>query len=91
MSGSRLIACTTAGEASGADTIAAAVAVAASSVEPGGESALVVDLRRSPRPLRGTLLAASAARQLGGAAAAPMGLRAAARGGSASPLRRMTT
>ena len=77
---SRLIACTTAGEAAGADAIAAAVAVASTSVEPDAEAALVVDLRRAPRPARGTLLASAAARRLEGAAGEAMGLRAAARG-----------
>ncbi len=80
VSRSRLIACTTAGEAVGADVAAAAVAVAASSVEPGSEAALVVDLQRSPRPLRGTLLASAAARQLESVARDAMGFRAAARG-----------
>lgn len=80
MSRSRLIACTVAGEASGADAVAAAVAVAASSVESGAESALLIDLRSSPRPWRGTLLASAGARQLEAAAVDAMGLRAAARG-----------
>ncbi|MFN8152498.1 MAG: transglycosylase SLT domain-containing protein [Solirubrobacterales bacterium] len=80
MSRSRLIACTVAGEASGADAVAAAVAVAASSVEPGAESALLVDLRSSPRPWRGTLLASAGARQLEAVAVDAMGLRAVARG-----------
>src|SRR5690349_16693462 len=80
MSRSRLIACTTAGEATGADVVAAAVAVAASSVEPGAEAPLIVDLRRTPRPLRGTLLASAGARRLEGAASDAMDLRPAARG-----------
>ncbi|MCO5326467.1 MAG: transglycosylase SLT domain-containing protein [Solirubrobacterales bacterium] len=79
MSGSRLIACTTAGDAAGADTVAAAVAVAATTTDPGAEGALILDLRRSPRPPRGTLLASTAARRLEGAAAT-LDLRAAARG-----------
>lgn len=80
MSRTRLVACTTVGEATGADAVAAAVAVAATVVEPGAECALVVDLRPSPRPPRGTLLASAAARGLEGATADSIGLRAAARG-----------
>ncbi len=80
MSGARLIASTTAGEATGADAVTAAVAVAATSVEPRAESALVVDLRSAPRPVRGTVLASAAARELERAAADAIGLRAAARG-----------
>ena len=80
MSHARLIACTTAGEATGADAVAAAVAVAATTTDPGAEAALVVDLRTAPKPARGTLLASAAARQLESAASEAMGLRAAARG-----------
>lgn len=75
MSRGRLIACTALGDAVAADVVAAAVAVAAAEEE----SAFVVDLRGSPRPLRGTLLAAPAARRLEAAAEA-VGLRVAARG-----------
>lgn len=79
MSG-RLIACTTVGEAAGADAVAAAVAVAATTMEAGADAALVVDLRRAPRPLRGTLLASPAARQLESVAGGVLDLRPAARG-----------
>lgn len=80
MSRARLLACTVAGEATAIDAVAAAVAVAAADVEPGAECPLVVDLRSSPRPLRGTLLASAAARRLEAAAAEVMELRSAARG-----------
>lgn len=80
MTGGRLIACTTAGEAVGADAVAAAVAVAATSSAPDGESALVLDLRVAARPPRGTLLASPAARRLERAAVEVVGLRAATRG-----------
>ena len=80
MSRGRILVCTTAGDAIGADAAAAAVAVASASVAPGGESALVLDLRRGPRPPRGTLLASAAARSLEVTVGETTGLRAAARG-----------
>lgn len=80
MSRSRLITCTTAGDATGADAAMAAIAVAAVSAGPDAESALLVDLRPTSRPPRRTLLASAAARGLEGAAVGAFGLRAAARG-----------
>ncbi len=78
MSG-RVIACVAVGEARGADAAAAAVAVSAA-LEADSEGAVVLDARRSVGPVRGTLLASSAARALERTANEVAGIRAAARG-----------
>ncbi|MEO7197338.1 MAG: transglycosylase SLT domain-containing protein [Solirubrobacterales bacterium] len=80
MSPGRLIACTALGDARGADAVAAAVAVCATPVRAGLESALVLDLRRSAGTPRGALLASTGARELEAVIRERTGMQAAARG-----------
>ncbi len=77
----RLIVCSTIGDARGANAAAAGLAVAATAGRsPEDPGTLVIDLRRSARVMRGSVLASASARSVESLCRAHPGLRAAARG-----------
>lgn len=80
MSWTSLVVCTAVGGARGLDAAAAAVAVAATPTEGDWAGTLLLDLRETARPPRGTLLASSSARGLERSCSEGSCLRAAARG-----------
>jgi hypothetical protein len=76
----RVVLCTSIGGARGVAAAAAALAVATTTAGSDPSAALLVDLRGSPRTVRGAVLASAAARSVEGLCRERFGLRAAARG-----------